>query len=164
MKTIIFVLTITISSSVSILSSQSLTNVETEFSTELKEKWYFQFIEKLNLTPQDFTEFGYFFINGTLVSDDESGKVYENGIAIFNSTRNVNNINGDFEVYYFSVFKEKTDYELLFEKVEFWEVDQSGKMTITKTLISKEGQAYKQIYYSASDVLYTGECLINSEL
>jgi len=163
MKTKIFVLTIIFSLSTSIVNSQTLTNKGKEFPEELKTKWYYQFIEELNLTPQDFSEFGYFFINGTLVSENEAGDVYVNRIAIFNSTRFRNNKSGEFEVYNFSVFKAKTDYELFFEKVEFWEVDQNGKMTNSKTLISEEGQSYRQIYYSANDVLYTEECLINSE-
>ncbi len=163
MKTVIFVLTIIFSLSTSILNSQTRTNKEKEFPEKLKTKWYYQFIEELNLRPQDFSEFGYFFINGTLASENESGKVYVNGIAILNSTRIANSKSGEFEVYYFSVFKAKTDYELFFEKVEFWEVDQNGKMIISKSLNSKEGQCYRQIYQSANDVLYTGECLIDSE-
>lgn len=162
-KIIIFFLTIIFSLSRSEVSSQTVTTKEKEFPEELKTKWYYQFIEELDLTPLDFSEFGYFFINGTLVSENESGKVYLNGIAIRNNSRIANGKSGEFEVYYYSVFKAKTDYELFFEEVEFWEVDQDGKMTRSKTINSKEGQCYRQIYQSATDVLYTGECLINSE-
>ena len=149
--------------STSIVNSQTVTNKEKEFPEELKTKWYYQFIEELNLTPQDFSEFGYFFLNGTLVSENESGKVYINGIAILNSTRIANSKSGEFEVYYFSVFKAKTDYELFFEKVEFWEIDQNGKMTISKTVNSKEGHYFNQYYQSDNDVLFTGQLYITSE-
>jgi hypothetical protein len=105
MKTIIFLLTLLVSLSGSIANSQTVSKNEKEFPEELKTMWYYQFIEKLNLAPQDFTEYGYFFINGTLASANETGKVCVNGTAIFNSTRKANNTTGEFEVYYFSVFK-----------------------------------------------------------
>ena len=163
MKTIFFVLTIIFSLSTSIVSSQTVTNKEKEFSEELKTKWYYQFVEELNLTPQDFSELGRFFINGTLVSENDSGKVYINGIAILNNTRIAHSKFGEFEVYYFAVFKAITDYEIFFEKVEFWEEDQNGKMIVSKTVNSKEGHYYTQYYQSDYDVLCTEELYITSE-
>lgn len=164
MKTRIFFLTILISLSASAIHSQTLTNKQKEFPEELKTKWYYPFVEKLNLVPQDFVEFGYFFINGTLVVENESGQVYTSGVAIRNSPKNTNSKYGEFEVYYFSVFKAKTDYELYFGNVEFWEVDdQSGEMNISKSVNPKEGFCYEQHYRSATDVLYTGELFITSE-
>jgi len=156
-------LTIIFSLSTSTIISQTVTNKEKDFPEELKAKWYCQFVEQLKLTPQDFSEFEYFFINGTLVSENESGKVYKNGIAILNNTRIANSKIGKFEVYYFSVFKAKTDYEIFFEKVEFWEVDQNGKMIVSKTVDSKEGHYYTQYYQSDYDVLCTEELYITSE-
>jgi len=163
MKTKILVLTILFSLIASTLYSQTVTNREKHFPEEFKTKWYYQFIEKLNLVPQDFIEFGYFFINGTLVLENESEKVYTGGVAIRNSPNNVNSKSGEFEVYYFSVFKAKSDYELFFENVEFWEVDQNGIMEISKTVTAKEGYCYKQHYRSDTDVLFTGELFITSE-
>jgi len=163
MKTVFFVLTIIFSLSTSIVNSQTVTNKEREFPEELKTKWYYQFIEELKLTPQEFSEFGRFFINGTLVSENESEKVYINGIAILNNTRIANSKFGEFEVYYFSVFKAITDYEIFFEKVEFWEKDQNGKMIVSKTVNSIEGHYYTQYYQSDYDVLCTEELYITSE-
>jgi hypothetical protein len=55
------------------------------------------------------------------------------------------------------LFKAKTDYELFFEKVEFWEVDQNGKMSVYKTVKPQEGHYYTQYYQSDYDVLCTEE-------
>jgi hypothetical protein len=145
------------------VKSQIVANKEKEFPEELETKWYYQFVEELNLTPKDFSEFGHFFINGKLVSENELGKVYINGIAILNSTRIASSKSGDFEVYYFSVFKALTDYEIYFEKAQFWEVDQNGKMIVSKTVKSKEGHYYTQYYQSDYDVLCTEELYITSE-
>lgn len=163
MKAIVLITAILFSLSTPVLYSQTAKHKGKEFPEEIHAKWYYQFIEKLDLTPQDFSEFGYFFINGKLVSENESGKVYINGIAVFNTSRVALSNFGEFEVYYFSVFEAKTDYELYFERVEFWEVDQDGKMNISNTLNSKEGYYYKQHYYSDTDVLFTGESYITSE-
>jgi hypothetical protein len=163
MKSMILVLTIIFSISTSTVNSQTVTNKEKKFPEELKTKWYYQFVEELQLTPQDYSEFGNFFINGTLVSQNTSGKVYINGIAILNNSRIVNSKFGKFEVYYFSVFKAKTDYEIFFEKVEFWEVDQNEMMTVSRTVNSLEGHYYTQYYQSDYDVLCTEELYITSE-
>jgi len=124
--------------------------------------WYYPFIEELNLKPQDFYVFDRFFINGTLVSKNETKRVYVKGIAILNNRSLGKDNLDDFEVFYFSVFEAMTEYEIYFETVEFWEFDQSGNLVKTNTLNADEGHYFNQNYQFDSDVRWTGHLPYNS--
>ena len=161
MKKVFLVLTLIFSLSTLTVFSQIAANKQKSFPKELRTMWYYPFIEELNLIPQDFYEFDRFFINGTLVSKNETKRVFVKGIAILNN-RSLGNDNLDeFEVFYFSVFEAMTDFEIYFEKAEFWEFDQNGKLVMTKTVNAKEGHYYNQYYRSDNDVRCTGELYYN---
>ncbi len=137
--------------------------LETQKKVSLTNEWWSPFLAELKIEIKDYSTFRYFFINGSLETKSDTLMIFKNGTAILNNTGNAEGKTGKFEVYYFQVFKAKSDYEIFYNKMEFWEVSDNGKLTLKKEMKSEEGKYLKQFYKSKDNIIFTVDLKRDSE-
>ena len=93
------------------------------YQDSLQNEWWFPFVEKQGIKLMDYLDYRQtpesrnMFINGKLETKNDTLTIFKNGIAFQKSQ-------DKYYVYYFNSFKiEPIDYEVIFEKYEYYSID-----------------------------------------